>query len=108
LLVAALEKAGLKHADVKPVFLSPAGARAAFEGGTVDAWVVWDPYLPVVQQSLPVRTLADYGSGLVQPYSYFLGSPDFVKAHPDVSGDVRSAVARLANPPVTPLQAPSH
>ena len=31
LLVKALEKAGLKYADIQPVFLAPADARAAFE-----------------------------------------------------------------------------
>ena len=44
LIVAALEKAGLKYADVKPAFLMPADARAAFEGGKVDACDDdWDP-----------------------------------------------------------------
>jgi len=44
LLVRALEKHGLKYADVTPVFLPPADARAAFEKGAVDAWVIWDPF----------------------------------------------------------------
>ncbi|WP_321927292.1 sulfonate ABC transporter substrate-binding protein [Burkholderia sp. BCC1998] len=94
LIVAALEKAGLTYADIKPAFLSPADARAAFEGGKVDAWAIWDPYLAVVQQTLGVRTIADYATGIVQPYSFFLGSPDFAKTHPEVLSDVLSAVAR--------------
>ncbi|MBN3835034.1 sulfonate ABC transporter substrate-binding protein [Burkholderia sp. Ac-20344] len=94
LIVAALEKAGLTYADIKPAFLSPADARAAFEGGKVDAWVIWDPYLAVVQQTLGVRTIADYASGIVQPYSFFLGAPDFAKSHPEVLSDVLSEVAR--------------
>lgn len=40
LLVKALEKASLKYADIEPVFLAPADARAAFERGSVDAWVM--------------------------------------------------------------------
>ena len=44
LLVRALEDAGLKYTDVQTVFLPPADARAAFERGSVDAWVIWDPY----------------------------------------------------------------
>jgi sulfonate transport system substrate-binding protein len=44
LLVKALEKAGVKYSEVEPVFLAPADARAAFERGAVDAWVIWDPF----------------------------------------------------------------
>lgn len=44
LLVRALEDAGLKYTDIQTVFLPPADARAAFERGSVDAWVIWDPY----------------------------------------------------------------
>nr|WP_310632188.1 sulfonate ABC transporter substrate-binding protein [Paraburkholderia sp.] len=92
LLVAALAQAGLRYEDVKVVFLSPADARAAFDSGHVDAWAIWDPYLAVVQQAEPTRTLADYGSGIAQPYSFFLGAPDFVKAHRDVVATVLQAV----------------
>lgn len=84
LLVAALEKAGLKPSDVRPIFLNPAEARAAFENGNVDAWVIWDPYLAVAQLATPTRTIADYADGIAQPYSFFLGEPDFVTAHQDV------------------------
>ena len=44
LLVKALEKAGVKYSEIEPVFLAPADARAAFERGSVDAWVIWDPF----------------------------------------------------------------
>jgi sulfonate transport system substrate-binding protein len=84
LLVAALEKAGLTASDVRPVFLNPADARAAFENGKVDAWVIWDPYLAVVQQAIGTRTIADYADGIEQPYSFFLGFPEFLDAHPDI------------------------
>jgi sulfonate transport system substrate-binding protein len=67
LLVSALAQAGLKLSDIKPAFLNPADARAAFEGGKVAAWAIWDPYLAVVQQATPTRTLADYASGIAQP-----------------------------------------
>jgi len=38
LLVRAVEKAGLQWADIQPVYLAPADARAAFERKSVDAW----------------------------------------------------------------------
>ena len=51
LLVKALEKAGLRYTDVQAVFLPPADARAAFERGSVDAWVIWDPFLAAMQET---------------------------------------------------------
>lgn len=43
-LVGSLRKAGLELSDVKVTYLQPADALAAFTGGKVDAWAVWDPY----------------------------------------------------------------
>jgi len=45
LLVEALKKAGLSYHDITPVYLVPSDARAAFQRGSVDAWVIWDPLL---------------------------------------------------------------
>ena len=50
--IGALEKAGVKYSEIEPVFLAPADARAAFERGAVDAWVIWDPFLAAVQRQL--------------------------------------------------------
>ena len=50
LLVKALESAGLKVSDIQPVYLPPADARSAFEKGSVDAWVIWDPFLASAQE----------------------------------------------------------
>jgi sulfonate transport system substrate-binding protein len=38
LTVRAVRQAGLAWADIQPVYLPPADARAAFERGSVDAW----------------------------------------------------------------------
>jgi ABC-type nitrate/sulfonate/bicarbonate transport system substrate-binding protein len=43
LLVKLLEKAGVKYSDIDTIFLTPADGRAAFERGSVDAWVIWEP-----------------------------------------------------------------
>ena len=83
LLVRALEKAGLKYADIQPVFLPPADARAAFERGAVDAWVIWDPFLAAAEKQLGVRQLAD-GRGVVNNYAYYLAATDYAKAQPAV------------------------
>lgn len=73
LLVKALEKAGLKYEDVQTVFLNPSDARAAFERGSVDAWVIWDPFLAAAEHQLGARQLAD-GVGLVSNHQFYLAS----------------------------------
>jgi sulfonate transport system substrate-binding protein len=83
LLVRALEKAGLKYGDVQPVFLPPADARAAFERGAVDAWVIWDPFLAAVQKQTGARILAD-GRGVVNNYAYYLAERTYAERYPQV------------------------
>ncbi|TKC92721.1 sulfonate ABC transporter substrate-binding protein [Trinickia terrae] len=82
LLLEVLKKAGLRYEDVQPVYLAPADARAAFESGNVDAWVVWDPYYASAQATLKVRTLADYGG--IPTYSFYEATREFAQAHPDI------------------------
>jgi sulfonate transport system substrate-binding protein len=81
LLVVVLNKAGLTLADIKPVYLPPADARAAFENGDVDAWVVWDPYYAAAQHALKVRTLSDY-TGLPQPFNFYEATRTFAEHNP--------------------------
>jgi sulfonate transport system substrate-binding protein len=76
LYIRALEKAGLAPSEVTPVYLAPADGRAAFERGSVDAWVIWDPFLAAAQAALPTRTLAD-GTGLAANRQFYLGSRRF-------------------------------
>ena len=83
LLVRALEKHGLKYSDIQPVFLPPADARAAFEKGSVDAWVIWDPFLAAVEKQSGARILVD-GRGIVQNYAYYLAERGFAQQHPQV------------------------
>lgn len=83
LLVKALEKAGLKYADIQPVFLPPADARAAFEKGSVDAWVIWDPFLAAVERQTGARIVAD-GRGVVNNYAYYLAARSYVEKNPRV------------------------
>jgi sulfonate transport system substrate-binding protein len=83
LLVRALEKAGLKYSDIQPVFLPPADARAAFEKGSVDAWVIWDPFLAAVEKQTGARLLAD-GRGLVSNHAFYLAERQFTQKHPQL------------------------
>ncbi|CAG9183178.1 sulfonate ABC transporter substrate-binding protein [Cupriavidus pampae] len=81
LLVQLLKKNGLSFADIQPIYLPPADARAAFESGKVDAWVVWDPYYALAQQSLKVRTVADY-ENVPSPFNFYEASRRFTEANP--------------------------
>jgi sulfonate transport system substrate-binding protein len=83
LLVRALESAGLKPSDIRPVYLPPADARAAFEQGAVDAWVIWDPFLAVAQDATGARVLTD-GTGLAPNRQFFLASRSLAQDHPDI------------------------
>ncbi|RZJ06454.1 MAG: sulfonate ABC transporter substrate-binding protein [Rubrivivax sp.] len=83
LIVKALEKQGLKFSDVHAVYLPPADARAAFERGAVDAWVIWDPFLAAVEKQSGARQLAD-GKGLVNNYSYYLAERGFAEKYPQI------------------------
>ncbi len=83
LLVRALEEAGLKYSDIQPVYLPPADARAAFERGSVDAWVIWDPFQAAAEQQLQARTLVD-GTGLVSNHQFYLATRSYAEQHPEV------------------------
>ena len=82
-LVKLLEKHGLKYADVQSIFLAPADARAAFEKGAIDAWIIWDPFLAAAQKTLDARILVD-ASGIVNNRAYYFTSRDFATKNTDV------------------------
>ena len=83
LLLAALARTKLAPADTTIHYLTPADGRAAFERGSVDAWITWDPYVASVDSNPDVRILAD-GSGLASYQRYYLASSSFAAARPDV------------------------
>jgi len=82
-LVKLLEKHGLKYSDVQSVFLPPPDARAAFEKGAVDAWIIWDPFLASAQKSLDAQLLAD-ATGVAKNRQYYFTSREFATQNPDV------------------------
>ncbi|MCP1308291.1 sulfonate ABC transporter substrate-binding protein [Paenibacillus tyrfis] len=84
LLVKLLEQAGLSYSDVRTVFLPPADARVAFERGSVDAWVIWDPYFAAVQTSAKARVLAD-GKDVVSNHEFYLASRPFAKRNKEIT-----------------------
>ena len=78
-----LEANHLKLSDIDVVYLPPADARAAFEKGAVDAWVIWDPFFAAAEQQLGAKVLAT-GENLVSNHQFYLADREFAEQHPDV------------------------
>ncbi len=81
--VQALETEGLTLDDVESVPLQPADARAAFQGGSLDAWAIWDPFMTAAVAELGARivlTRDDTGG----EYDFYLASQAFAEAHPEL------------------------
>lgn len=94
LLVKALERAGVSYGEVQAVFLPPADARAAFERGAVDAWVIWDPFLAAAEKQLGARVLAD-GRGLVSNHQFYLAARAYADKQPQVIDAIVDELAKL-------------
>ena len=92
-LVKLLEKYGLKMDEITPAYLTPADAWAALEGGSVDAWVIWDPYMTAAVDRSGARILQD-AEGVAANREFFLADRRFAQAHSDILLAVRDAVNR--------------
>ncbi len=113
LLVRALQEAGLTYADITPVFLQPGDARNALAGNSVDAWVIWDPFLAVAIKEGNTRALRN-GEGLTVARGFYLATRDFATGQPDLLktvldeidkadrwiGDNAGEAARLVSPEI--------
>jgi sulfonate transport system substrate-binding protein len=94
LLVKALEKAGVEYSEIEPAFLAPADARAAFERGAVDAWVIWDPFQAAAEVAIGARTLAD-ATGLASNHQFYLAGQKFADANPQLIDAVIAAIVEI-------------
>ncbi|WP_377155761.1 sulfonate ABC transporter substrate-binding protein [Roseateles sp. UC29_93] len=94
LLVKLLEKQGLKYTDITVVYLPPADARAAFERGAVDAWVIWDPFLAAAERQLGARVVAD-GKGVVANHQFYLAERGYAEKYPQVVQAIIEELAKL-------------
>lgn len=90
-LAAALKRAGLTIADIKPAYLEAPEGAVAFQNGNLDAWSIWDPFLAFAQAKRPIRVLAD-ATGLSSYHRYFLANDSFVTAQPEVVTTVYRAL----------------
>lgn len=83
LLLKVLQANQLKLDDIQVIYLPPADARAAFEKGVVDAWVIWDPFFAAAEQQLGAKVIAT-GQNLVNNYQFYLADKSFVEQHPQL------------------------
>ncbi|MBC8055237.1 MAG: aliphatic sulfonate ABC transporter substrate-binding protein [Rhizobiales bacterium] len=93
--IKALALGGLTINDIEPTYLSPADATAAFNGGKVDAWVVWDPYYAIAQQHYKARVIADTADRRLASASYFLARRDFANKHPALLSAVLDEIGKV-------------
>lgn len=84
LLLNALKKVGLSTQDIDVRYLEAPAAQAAFAGGSVDAWVIWDPVLATVQRQGKVRAIASGENGNAPYYRFFMANTAFADKHPEV------------------------
>ncbi|MGR0306222.1 sulfonate ABC transporter substrate-binding protein [Acinetobacter beijerinckii] len=83
LLLKLLEANNLTLNDIQPIYLPPSDARAAFEKGVVDAWVIWDPFFAAAEHQIQARVIAN-GEHLVSNHQFYLADRKFAETNPEV------------------------
>ncbi|MEO3860378.1 ABC transporter substrate-binding protein [Acrocarpospora sp. B8E8] len=91
-LLSVLKKEGLTFADIQPQYLQPADALAAFSGGTVDAWAIWDPFTSQASIQHKARLLVN-GEGYVNGLNFQVAAPSAVDGK---EAALRDFLTRLA------------
>lgn len=77
-----LAREGMTFADIKPVYLEPPDARAAFEAKAVESWAVWDPFLAAAE--VGGGRLIVNGAGLNGHREFYFGRAEFLNADPRI------------------------
>lgn len=95
LLAKALKSAGIKWTDIEPANLTPADARAAFQQGNVDAWVIWDPFYAAAQAQTDVRVVKD-SKGLAANRDFYLANKSFAQANVKIIEAIREETQAVA------------
>jgi sulfonate transport system substrate-binding protein len=81
LLAKALSEVNLKISDVQVVGLTPSEARDAFIQDKVEVWVGGDPFLALVEKSIPIRNLRNAG-GINTLGGFYIARRQFVSQNP--------------------------
>jgi sulfonate transport system substrate-binding protein len=95
LVVQTLRVAGLGYEDVKPVYLTPPDAGAAFANGGIDAWAIWDPYLAIGEVKEGGRILV-HGHEITKANSFYIANRSFAEAHGAILQQIIDATVTTA------------
>ncbi|HLO46847.1 MAG TPA: sulfonate ABC transporter substrate-binding protein [Kamptonema sp.] len=95
LLAKALKSAGIKWTEIEPVNLTPADARAAFQQGKVDAWVIWDPFYAAAQAQMDLRVVKD-SKGLAANRDFYLANQSFAQPNLKIIEAIREETQAVA------------
>lgn len=93
-LLAQLAEAGVAYEDVDIQNLQPADALAAFSGGHLDAWALWEPYTSQAEQEADAEVLVT-GKDLVNGYTFQVASKDALD-DPATTAALEDYLARIA------------
>jgi sulfonate transport system substrate-binding protein len=98
IVIQALDKAGLTYADITPVYLTPPDAGPAFANGSIDAWVIWDPYFAIGEIKQNGRVLVN-AREVTKSNSFYIANSAFARNHGAILQqivDVTASAARWA------------
>lgn len=95
LIVKVLASVGLTLNDIQPIYLAPADARAAFEQGSIDAWVIWDPFYALAQSQANARVIRN-SSGLVNNRDFYLSNATFANQYPQIIQQLQAETQAVA------------
>ncbi len=82
-LAAALKQVGLGLGDIAVANLAPGDAQTALANGSVDAWVVWDPFFTLAQIRGGAREVPLPASG-INTTAFYIASGAFTRERTDV------------------------
>lgn len=94
IIIRALEKVGLTLNDIQPVYLPPSEGRIAFDGGKVDAWSTWDPFMAVAELATGAKLLFD-GKGFLPNSGFYLASRSFADQNPEIIQAILDEVQKV-------------
>jgi sulfonate transport system substrate-binding protein len=93
ILLKLLEEQHLRWSDITPVALSPQDGRAAFERGSLDAWVIYGPSGQLARQAVGARILTT-GLGRLSG-NYVIAASDAALADPARAAALGDYLGRL-------------
>ena len=83
MLYEVLDKAGLKKNEVDEKPLLPSDAMTAFQGGNIDAWIIWEPYITMVEELLQGNVLQS-SDGLMPSLGFYNARREYAQNNKEI------------------------